>query len=165
VLRSAGCGGENWNWKPRSSSFPAGRRGFIDVVAICLHIRSVLSTSLPGGRSTSDTTPIGVPLCSQTRKLVEHPEIEVSVLFGHCLDRRIGDPKKLVTEIDAWERQRNTAYARVKWMVTTEKARTKLCRASPQPEAISERPIKESQSLCRAISRERWGCQATPWRL
>jgi len=43
---------------------------------------------------------------------------------------------------DAWERQRNTAYAR--WMFTTEKARTKLCRASPQPEAISERPVKES---------------------
>jgi transposase len=58
-------------------------------------------------------------------------EIEIGVLRGQCLDRRIGERQRLVAEIAAWERQRNAAGARVKWMFTTERARTKLARAYP----------------------------------
>ena len=59
-------------------------------------------------------------------------EIEIGVLRGQCLDRRINDPKRLVREIAAWERQRNTAGARIKWMFTTDKARAKMGRAYPK---------------------------------
>jgi transposase len=58
-------------------------------------------------------------------------EIEIGVLRGQCLDRRIGERQRLVAEIAAWEHQRNAAGARVKWMFTTERARTKLARAYP----------------------------------
>jgi len=58
-------------------------------------------------------------------------EIEIGVLRGQCLDRRIDDPKRLISEIAAWEKQRNTAGARIKWMFTTEKARAKMGRAYP----------------------------------
>ena len=58
-------------------------------------------------------------------------EIEIGVLRGQCLDRRIGERDRLVTEIAAWERQRNASGARVKWMFTTERARAKLGRAYP----------------------------------
>jgi len=58
-------------------------------------------------------------------------EIEIGVLRGQCLDRRIDDPKRLISEIAAWEKQRNAAGARIKWMFTTEKARTKMGRAYP----------------------------------
>ena len=58
-------------------------------------------------------------------------EIEIGVLRSQCLDRRIDDPKRLISEIDAWERQRNAAGARIKWMFTTEKARAKMGRAYP----------------------------------
>jgi transposase len=67
-------------------------------------------------------------------------EIEIGVLQGQCLGRRIDDPKDLRTEIAAWERQRNKARARINWMFTTDKARAKLARAYP------ETP-KESKSL------------------
>jgi transposase len=60
-------------------------------------------------------------------------EIEIGVLRGQCLDRRIDDRRQLVAEIAAWERQRNAAAARVKWMFTTDRARTKLARAYPDP--------------------------------
>ena len=50
-----------------------------------------------------------------------------------CLDRRIGARQRLVTEIAAWEDQRNAAGARVRWMFTTERARAKLARAYPDP--------------------------------
>jgi transposase len=58
-------------------------------------------------------------------------EIEIGVLRGQCLDRRIGERQRLVAEIAAWEHQRNAAGARVNWMFTTERARTKLARAYP----------------------------------
>jgi transposase len=58
-------------------------------------------------------------------------EIEIGVLRGQCLDRRIADRQTLNAEIAAWQRQRNTAGARVKWMFTTQCAREKLNRAYP----------------------------------
>jgi transposase len=58
-------------------------------------------------------------------------EIEIGVLRGQCLDRRIDERERLVSEIAAWERQRNAAGARIKWMFTTERARSKLARAYP----------------------------------
>jgi hypothetical protein len=58
-------------------------------------------------------------------------EIEIGVLRGQCLDRRIGERERLVSEIAAWEHQRNAAAARVKWMFTTTRARDKLARAYP----------------------------------
>ena len=58
-------------------------------------------------------------------------EIEIGVLKRQCLDRRIDNHQRLIAEIAAWQRQRNASGARVKWMFTTERARTKLGRAYP----------------------------------
>jgi transposase len=70
-------------------------------------------------------------------------EIEIGVLKGQCLDRRIDDREQLAREIAAWERERNATGARVKWMFTTEKARAKMGRAYPNP-AIPDPPAKQS---------------------
>jgi transposase len=59
-------------------------------------------------------------------------EIEIGVLRSQCLDRRIDSHERLVSEIAAWERQRNSSRARIKWMFTTEKARAKMARAYPK---------------------------------
>ena len=59
-------------------------------------------------------------------------EIEIGVLRGQCLDRRIGERETLVAEVDAWQRQRNNAGARVQWKFTTQDARKKLGRAYPK---------------------------------
>lgn len=58
-------------------------------------------------------------------------EIEIGVLRDQCLDRRIGERETLIVEIEAWQRQRNTSGARIKWNFTTQKARDKLARAYP----------------------------------
>jgi len=60
-------------------------------------------------------------------------EIEIGVLRGQCLARRIGERKQLVSQIATWEKQRNAGKARIKWMFTVERARTKLARAYPDP--------------------------------
>jgi hypothetical protein len=71
-------------------------------------------------------------------------EIEIGVLRNQCLDRRIATHAQLVSEIAAWERQRNASGARIKWMFTTVKARAKMGRAYPEPASVSEPRIKES---------------------
>jgi hypothetical protein len=58
-------------------------------------------------------------------------EIEIGVLRGQCLDRRIGDRDLFCSEIAAWQKQRNAAGARINWMFTTERARSKMARAYP----------------------------------
>ena len=60
-------------------------------------------------------------------------EIEIGVLKRQCLDRRIECPHRLIAEIAAWQRQRNQSGARIKWMFSTETARTKMVRAYPIP--------------------------------
>ena len=52
-------------------------------------------------------------------------EIEIGVLRNQCLDRRIDSRGLLVSEIAAWEQQRNSSGASINWMFTPEKARAK----------------------------------------
>jgi transposase len=66
-------------------------------------------------------------------------EIEISVLAGQCLDRRIDSYARLVAETNAWQKRRNAERARINWMFTTEKARAKMGRAYPKPTAKSGR--------------------------
>ena len=58
-------------------------------------------------------------------------EIEIGVLRGQCLDRRIGERERLIAEIAAWQKQRNASGARIDWRFTTQKARAKLAGAYP----------------------------------
>ena len=58
-------------------------------------------------------------------------EIEIGVLRGQCLDRRIGEREILIAEIAAWQQQRNASGARINWKFTTQKARDKLAHAYP----------------------------------
>ena len=56
-------------------------------------------------------------------------EIEIGVLRGQCLDRRIGERATLKAEIKAWQTQRNASGARIQWKFTTQHARNKLAHA------------------------------------
>src|SRR3546814_16131189 len=70
-------------------------------------------------------------------------EIEIGVLRGQCLDRRIDNRPKLEREIAAWQAQRNAAGARVKWMFTTEKPAPG--RHTPDPNQVAT-PQSKSQT-------------------
>ena len=59
-------------------------------------------------------------------------EIELSVLKGQCLNRRIVDMKTMRAEIAAWERDRNNNTKKIDWQFTTQDARVKLKRLYPK---------------------------------
>jgi hypothetical protein len=58
-------------------------------------------------------------------------EIELNVLIGQCLNRRIENISEVQSEVSAWETHRNNLDAKVNWQFTTEKARVKLRRLYP----------------------------------
>ena len=74
-------------------------------------------------------------------------EIEIGVLCSQCLNRRIDKRDRLVSEIAAWERQRNDSGARINWMFTSQQARTKMARTYPKLETEQIPEIKESKPL------------------
>ena len=59
-------------------------------------------------------------------------EIELSVLKGQCLDRRIADMRIMQTEVAAWEKGRNNRKMKIDWQFTTSDARIKLKRLYPK---------------------------------
>jgi hypothetical protein len=59
-------------------------------------------------------------------------EIELSVLKGQCLDRRISDMASMQGEVATWEANRNNAIKPIDWQFTTSDARIKLKRLYPK---------------------------------
>jgi hypothetical protein len=58
-------------------------------------------------------------------------EIELNVLMGQCLNRRIDNMKKITEEVTAWQEHRNNKEATINWQFTNDKARVKLKRLYP----------------------------------
>ena len=58
-------------------------------------------------------------------------EIELSVLGGQCLDRRIETKEDLERHVAAWEEVRNERGDQIRWQFTTKDARIKLRRLYP----------------------------------
>lgn len=58
-------------------------------------------------------------------------EIELNVLTGQCLNRRIDDVKVVMKETRAWQELRNNKNAKINWQFQIENARIKLSRLYP----------------------------------
>ncbi len=74
----------------------------------------------PAGR------PAGAALHPKHGSWLNMAEIELAVLAGQCLDRRLADQATLQREVAAWQAARNRAGRGVNWRFTTEDARIKL---------------------------------------
>jgi len=58
-------------------------------------------------------------------------EIELNVLMGQCLNRRIDNMETMKEEVNAWELHRNNKKAVINWQFTNQQARVKLKRLYP----------------------------------
>ena len=58
-------------------------------------------------------------------------EIELNVLIGQCLNRRIDKMATIRCETKAWEKDRNNKNAKINWQFKTDDARIKLKRLYP----------------------------------
>lgn len=58
-------------------------------------------------------------------------EIELHVLMGQCLNRRIDNIKTMEKEAKAWQESRNNKEAKINWQFTNDTARIKLKKLYP----------------------------------
>jgi transposase len=58
-------------------------------------------------------------------------EIELNVLGGQCLSRRIDTIAEVTSEVSAWQTRRDNLNAKINWQFRTEDARVKLRRLYP----------------------------------
>jgi len=58
-------------------------------------------------------------------------EIELNVLMGQCLNRRIDNMITIKREVKAWEQNRNNKRTKINWQFKTDDARIKLKRLYP----------------------------------
>ena len=58
-------------------------------------------------------------------------EIELNVLIGQCLNRRMGSLEEVEKAVSAWQTRRDNLNAKVNWQFTTTDARVKLRRLYP----------------------------------
>ncbi len=58
-------------------------------------------------------------------------EIELNVLMGQCLNRRIGDIETIEKEVYAWNKYRNQIPSKIDWQFTEKDTRIKLKRLYP----------------------------------
>ncbi len=58
-------------------------------------------------------------------------EIELNVLMGQCLSRRIDNLETMKQEVKAWQEDRNNKEATINWRFTKDKARIKLKKLYP----------------------------------
>lgn len=58
-------------------------------------------------------------------------EIELNVLMGQCLNRRIDNIETMKKEVRAWQTHRNNKEAKIKWRFTTDDARIRLLKLYP----------------------------------
>ena len=58
-------------------------------------------------------------------------EIELNVLTGQCLNRRIDNIEEVRREAIAWQEYRNNKNSTVNWQFTADDARIKLSRLYP----------------------------------
>jgi DDE superfamily endonuclease len=58
-------------------------------------------------------------------------EIELNVLIGQCLNRRINNIDTMRSEVAAWQARRDQLNAKIDWQFTADNARVKLKRLYP----------------------------------
>lgn len=58
-------------------------------------------------------------------------EIELNVLMGQCLNRRIDNIETIKSEVTAWQKHRNNKEATINWQFTNQHARIKLKKLYP----------------------------------
>ena len=124
--------------------FPAAERIRVVLDNLSTHSAGALYQAFPASEARRVLRRLEFHYVPKHASWLNMVEIEIGVLRGQCLDRRIATQRRLVSEIAAWERQRNASGARIKWMFTTEKARAKMGRAYPEPATVREPQTKES---------------------
>lgn len=112
--------------------YPAAERIRVVLDNLSTHSRGALYSAFPPDEAHRILQRLEFHYTPKHASWLNMVEIEIGVLKGQCLDRRLGDRVSLEKEIAVWQQQRNEAGTKVNWMFTTQKAREKMGAAYPK---------------------------------
>ena len=102
------------------------------------HALSSLYKAFPAPKARRIAKKLEIHYTPKHGSWLDIAEIELNVMTGQCLSRRIADIVMLRQELAVWERERNEHTACVRWQFTTDNARTKLVSLYPKFAVIAE---------------------------
>jgi hypothetical protein len=111
--------------------YPQARRVCLVMDNLNTHAGGSLYQAFPAERARRPYERLEIHHTPKHGSWLDMAEIELSVLAGQCLDRRIGADEELQSEVSTWEGDRNRAGAMIDWRFTTEDARIKLRKLYP----------------------------------
>ena len=112
--------------------YPQAKRIRVVMDNVSTHSASSLYDSFPPEEARRILRKLEFHFTPKHASWLNMVEIEIGVMVGQCLDRRIADKTTLIEEIGQWERARNAEGATIRWLFTVERAREKLGRRYPQ---------------------------------
>ena len=116
--------------------FPEAERIHVVLDDLSTHTAAALYAAFPPAEARRVFRRLDFHYTPKHASWLNMVEIEISVLKGQCLDRRIESCVRLVAEIDVWQSQRNQA-APNQLDGSTDKARTKWRAPIPIPRSKS----------------------------
>lgn len=111
--------------------YPHARRVILVMDNLNTHTAASLYEAFPPDEARSLYDRLEIHYTPKHGSWLNIAEIELRVLIGQCLARRIPDAETLKCEVSRWKSERNAVCARVDWQFTTEDARIKLKRLYP----------------------------------
>jgi len=111
--------------------YPHARRVILVMDNLNTHTGASLYEAFPPDEARSLYDRLEIHYTPKHGSWLNIAEIELRVLIGQCLARRIPDAETLKCEVSRWKSERNAVGARVDWQFTTEDARIKLNRLYP----------------------------------
>src|ERR1019366_110365 len=103
--------------------FPTAEKIRVVMDNLSIHSPSALYQTFPAPEARRVLRRLEFHYTPNQASCLNMVEIEIGVLRSQCLDRRIDSRKRLVSEIAAWQRQRNDSRARIRSVFNAEKAR------------------------------------------
>jgi len=115
--------------------YPAAERIVLVLDNLNTHSPASLYAAFPPAEAKRLADKLEIHYTPKHGSWLNMAEIELGVLAGQCLGRRLPDQATLAREVAAWQADRNAAIKTIKWRFTTADARIKLRHLYPSFDA------------------------------
>ncbi len=106
--------------------FPAARKITLVQDNLNTHTKASLYEAFPAAEARRLAERFEFHYTPKHGSWLDMAQSELGVLSAQCLDRRIPDKQTLVSEVTAWQYDRNEHHAKAEWQFTTNDARIRL---------------------------------------
>ena len=125
---------KDWAWQIKElleKWYPDARKVILVMDNLNTHVGASLYETFPPAEARALLNRLEIHYTPKHGSWLNIAEIELRILNGQCLNRRIPDKDSLAREVSQWQRDRNIKNPKVDWHFTSENARIKLKRLYP----------------------------------